>query len=725
MLLTLGTWLGLSPEATAQNLQHPEHTYGFRCSFDSVQQAEFRRNPGAELDYRNFLRQAAAMVDSPAEQARFLAQPDVVVPVVVHIIHTGGTNNITDRQVRDALTIVNADFSKMNPDTSDVIAAFQPLYANVGFKFRLAQVDPNGNCTTGITRTYSTETNVGDARIKDVIRWDVSKYLNIWVATSANGAGGYAILPCGGGTTLDGIVIRNAQFGNSGTAAGGGNFSARSLTHEIGHYFGLPHTWGGSNTPGLASNCGIDDGIADTPNTTGVGAPAGGSGCPLTSAPCGPLANVQNYMDYSTCAKMFTLGQRAVMRASLLRSCRQDLTTPANLLATGTNDGYSAAPCAPIAAFRPSTQAICEGGSVSFTEYSYNATAAVLSSAQYAWSFPGGQPATSNQRNPTVVYPTSGIYSVSLTVTTADGASPTLTQTNLIMVQGANSGEFGPLVESFEKAGFPENYAAPSLRNWRSTSTVQSGLAQWQRTTSGTASDGAAFLVLRNNLLAAGAVTSLYSPNINLSRIIGPATLTFDRAYAIRSTSSTDQLRVSFSTDCGATWSTPVVYNSQALSTKGTTPITGGFVPADAADWQPLSVVIPGAFQGQPRFQVRLEMQGSGSAGSNPIYLDNFRISGVTSTRNADLTRYAISVFPNPVTEETAVHFTLAGSEQVRVQVRDLLGREVLQTVAKAYGAGQHAISLSQGAGSRLAPGIYAVQLTVGDQTYTTKVLVQ
>ena len=240
---------------------------------------------------------------------------------------------------------------------------------------RLARLDPNGNCTTGITRTYSTDTNIGDDRVKSLMTWDQNKYLNIWICTSANGAGGYAYLPCTGGAG-DGIVIRNAQFGSIGTS-GGSNLSIRSLTHEIGHYFGLPHTWGGSNTPGLASNCSLDDGIADTPNTIGSQASCGaayGGGTVLTSFnPCGPLANVQNYMDYSSCARMFTLGQRAVMRAALALGCRQPLVSPANLLATGTNDGYTAGTCAPVVAFEASAAVVCEGATVSFTNFSYNA----------------------------------------------------------------------------------------------------------------------------------------------------------------------------------------------------------------------------------------------------------------------------------------------------------------------------------------------------------------
>ena len=319
--------------AHAQALrEYPEHRFGPRCAFDSVQDAAWRRNPAARLEYQAFLRQVREQV--AANPAFLRAAPDVTVPVVMHIIHNGGTSNISDAQVNDAIRVINLDYSKTNADTSTVVAAFRPLIANIGFKFRLARKDPSGNCTTGITRTYSTDTNIGDDRVKSLIVWDQDRYLNVWICNNANGAGGYSILPCQGGPS-DGIVIRNSQFGSIGTSCGA-NLCKRSLTHEIGHYFGLPHTWGGSNTPGLASNCGIDDGIADTPNTIGVT----GGGCPTTMASCGNLNNVQNYMDYANCEQMFTLGQRAVMRASLLMTCRRTLISAANLVATGTNDGY-------------------------------------------------------------------------------------------------------------------------------------------------------------------------------------------------------------------------------------------------------------------------------------------------------------------------------------------------------------------------------------------------
>jgi hypothetical protein len=716
-LLSLGARAQSASQPTLRS--YPEHHVGFRCAFDSVQQAAFRRAPGAEARYQGFLR--AAMQLSPPEQARLLAQPDVTVPVVMHIIHTGGADNITDAQVYDALRIVNEDFSKRNPDTLDVIAPFRSRYANVGFRFRLAKIDPNGNCTTGITRTYSNETNVGDDRVKSLITWDQGRYLNIWVTTNANGAGGYAYLPCTGGAG-DGIVIRAAQFGSIGQS-NSGNFSKRSLTHEIGHFFGLPHTWGPSNTPGLASNCGIDDGITDTPNTIGIL-----GGCDLTFSPCSSngrpvLSNVQNYMDYSGCTCMFTTDQRTVMRSSLQLPCRDQLTSPANLLATGTNDGYVSTPCAPVVAFRPSVTRICEGGTVTFTEYSYNADLSAANTT-FSWSFPGGSPTTSTDRQPTVTYTNSGIYDATLTATTANGLSNTLTLPQLVQVIGANTGLRTPVAESFENQTFPNNFPAGDLRNWESTSTVTSGLARWQRMPAIAGrlvpSDGMACVAVRSNQLPNNTITWLTSPNIDLSSFsaANPPVVIFDRAYALRPTSAADNLSVQFSTDCGVTWLTRASYGAVFLNTVDTLRSLN-YSPASLNDWQPLSVTVPASDIGS-RFQVRFQLT---SRRGNTIYLDHVRVGALpAATQTAGATRYNLQLYPNPRTAATEVHLTLPTAATVHLELRDALGRTVASTLAGRYSAGEQHLSVPC---NPLPAGLYLVQVVVNDKRIATKLVVQ
>ncbi|GAB3833095.1 M43 family zinc metalloprotease [Hymenobacter jeollabukensis] len=708
--LAAAALFGSATEAVAQRQLRPAHTYGFRCAYDSVQQDAFQRNPGMEQDYNNFLKRVAQM--SPAERARINAAPDVVVPVVFHVIHNGGASNISDAQVLDALRIINRDFNKENPDTATIDARFVALAARPGFQFRLAQKDPNGNCTTGITHTYSTETLVGDANIKNVIRWDVNRYLNVWVAERANGAGGYAILPCGGGSTLDGIVITNTQFGSIGRSCRT-NFCIRSLTHELGHYFGLRHTWGPTNTPADPANCNVDDGIADTPNTIGSS-----GGCNLNEASCGPVANTENYMDYASCAKMFTIEQRAVMRASLALSCRSTLVSAANLVATGTNTGYVAPTCPPVAAFSATSSVICPGGSVNFVDGSYGN----LGTVSYSWSFPGGSPSSATTQNATVTYATPGTYNATLTITGPNGSS-TVTQQQVVRVLGTNAAFPAPYAETFENDTWLAN-ASDADKNWRNEA-AGSGTERWTRLNgvNGPSVAGTSALRLRPTNISAGAVTTLYSPLFNLTSAGGVSDyqVSFDYAYARLNSSSSDVLRVAFSSDCGVTWTTNLTIATGLLvSNTGGQPVTGSFVPT-ASEWRTRTITVPTTMQGAARLLVRLEQV---AGGGNNLFLDNFRVTSPTATRTRDMSTRNFSVMPNPLTHETAVQFTLDQPATAQVQVQDLLGRTVLSLPAQRFGAGQQQIALGT-EGKRLSPGVYLVQLTLGEQRLTSRVLVQ
>jgi PKD repeat protein len=374
-----------------------------------------------------------------------------------------------------------------------------------------------------------------------------------------------------------------------------------------------------------------------------------------------------------------------------------------------------------VAAFRPSTNSICEGGSVTFTDYSYNYDY-VAATTQFDWRFTGGTPATSTARNPVVTYATAGTYDATLIIITPNGRD-TLKLAQVVQVLGANSGEQAPLIESFENADFPNNYAGTPIRNWTITSSVPGANPfSWQRA-NGTAATGVAYLLAPNPSLPDGTVSTLISPNINLSSIGATPTLSFERAYARRSATINDVLRVSFSIDCGATWSSPITYNATALDTKNGAIITN-FVPTARADWQTTTIPLPLAYQGSTKFRVRFE---SVSNVGNRICLDNVRLldpQAPLANQQAELARHGISVFPNPLTAETAVHFTLTSATRAAVRLTDMLGREVAQVAAKTYGSGAQSIRLQGAAGQPLPAGVYLVHLTLADQTFTTKVLV-
>ncbi|NDC92538.1 MAG: hypothetical protein EB087_02345, partial [Flavobacteriales bacterium] len=100
--------------------------------------------------------------------------------------------------------------------------------------------------------------------------------------------------------------------------------------------------WGSTNDPGLTTSCDTDDGVTDTPNCIGVTA------CILNANTCDSdnaywgfdiHDNVNNYMDYSYCCKMFTAGQAARMRVAVQQANtgRANLWSSANLIATGAN----------------------------------------------------------------------------------------------------------------------------------------------------------------------------------------------------------------------------------------------------------------------------------------------------------------------------------------------------------------------------------------------------
>jgi len=245
------------------------------------------------------------------------SMPNIItIPVVVHVIYKNSSQNISDAQIFSQIDILNEDFRMNNSDASSVPSAFAGVAADCEIEFCLAVRDPNGNVTTGITRTYTTTssfsgyTSMKYSSTGGQDAWNTSDYLNIWVCNLASGLLGFATFP-GGNSNTDGVVCDYAYFGNTGTATSPYDLG-RTATHEVGHWLNLYHIWGDSY-------CG-NDYVSDTPKheESNYGCPSypHASSCSGTGS-SGEM--FMNYMDYTNdaCMFMFSTGQKNRMRATL------------------------------------------------------------------------------------------------------------------------------------------------------------------------------------------------------------------------------------------------------------------------------------------------------------------------------------------------------------------------------------------------------------------------
>src|SRR5690606_39307521 len=77
------------------------------------------------------------------------------IPVVFHILHNGGVENISNEQVYDQVRLLNEHFRRQNASADNVQAPFQGMPTDAEIEFKLATIAPNGQCFNGITRTQS------------------------------------------------------------------------------------------------------------------------------------------------------------------------------------------------------------------------------------------------------------------------------------------------------------------------------------------------------------------------------------------------------------------------------------------------------------------------------------------------------------------------------------------------------------------------------------------
>ena len=128
----------------------------FTCSTDEMRRRVIEMDPtylAREAAYAAEIRQLIADNTSMRDD-----YPVITIPIVFHILHLGGAENIPDQQVYDQMDILNEDFRMLNSDTSFLVPFFRELAKDARIEFRLPTLDPLGNCTNGINRIFTVET---------------------------------------------------------------------------------------------------------------------------------------------------------------------------------------------------------------------------------------------------------------------------------------------------------------------------------------------------------------------------------------------------------------------------------------------------------------------------------------------------------------------------------------------------------------------------------------
>lgn len=292
-------------------------------------------------------------------------------------------------------------------------------------------------------------------------------------------------------------------------------------------------------------------------------------------------------------------------------------------LGSGRINALAAVQCAqttvnapPIATINSTNNVSCPGGLIQFLGSSAGGLATT-----YNWSFPGGNPATSNQQNPVVSYSAIGFYDVSLTVTNDFGDND-ITLPGYIEVSSNGVDIF--FSEDFESGSFAE-------MGW--TIENPDGDITWDLfTVAGSVSGNRAPGVNIFNYNAPGERDRLITPPLDFSNHTN-IVLDFQHAHRRFSQEYSDSLLIDVSTDGGASWQRVLGAAETGQGSFATGVLFNqNFVPANGNDWCFGGDIGSGCFtvdlsdySGESNVLIRFETFNDYG---NNIYIDNVELSG-------------------------------------------------------------------------------------------------
>lgn len=347
---------------------------------------------------------------------------------------------------------------------------------------------------------------------------------------------------------------------------------------------------------------------------------------------------------------------------------------------------------APLANFVFNTKPTCSGQTVQFRDYSTGCI------TEWEWSFPGGAPSTSKEKNPSIYYPQPGIYDASLIVMNEFGQD-TLTLTTIIKIDD------GVLIEQ-------EDFETPNLQ-WQ-IDDVEKDEVTWQISTPSSCHRQS--ILLDNFSFDTRDTRDVLRARLDLSDR-ATATLFFDVAYAPLPIDQNrfDALRVHL-IDCAGEKETP--YNQFGLNLATAPTQATPFEPRTCIDWRRDSVDLSN-YLGSTLI---IEFENLGGHGNN-LYLDNIELQStpITSVDNPNLQELSIDIFPMPNNDFFTIDIKGKKVGKIHYQLFNTFGQGLKKgNWDKLTEENRYYLSVKE-----LPSGIYYLHLEFLKRTLTKKVVIQ
>ena len=719
------------------------------CETDAVYNQAVRKYPVIKDVEKQLAQQMENYIKTLSKKqfAKTTADTILYVPIVFHVIHTYGSEYVTDNEIYKCVSDINLMYNKQNPDTTAVIAPFKKWIGKANIKFVFPTKDPQGNPTNGITRRFSyMATNAGDLAKFD--QWAPDSYMNVWIVNKFSSdhasAAAYAYKPATAAIPYfafyDGVITVASYLNTDNT-----------ISHELGHELNLDHTFGNTNGNGTQSGiwftntCG-DDGVDDTPptkgyNTTGCipGAlydttcatgykvvyvrPSTGALDSLVDYP--DTCNSQNVMDYTYCSKMFTIGQTVRMRAALNSPTagRNNLISSTNLSKTGALSPR--VDLKPVADFSPSTYFVCKTGaplgtSVTFRDRSWRDTV-----TGWSWNFSNGASvATATTSTVANTFSQNGWVTASLVASSNAGAD-TITKKQIYVADPAGNQAIGYFQEfsGADVAQYPMFNYFNNEWKWELADVgyYDNKCIRYHNydTRSGTAG-----LALNT---PEGDYDDFYTTAFDLSStpVGSPLNLNFFSSGAFRSANfddMNDTLEIAYTATCGTNYTTIKKISKADIATVGTR--SEFFVPQWQGDWK-LNSIDLGTLRNTSvffRFRYRPGVFSSFDFGSgNNFYIDRIYVSNMPlGVNTVELKEKGMTISPNPTTGNSFISIDGVTNQEVGIQILDVTGKLVYTAREFVFDA---TTKVQIPADAIATKGMYIVHVLTNEKTLVQKLI--